>query len=54
MEKVIKGEVLIVGAQCLSAGVLMTNKGKRDVNLADLLKEFNCKEVEITVKEKEK
>jgi hypothetical protein len=49
MEKVIEGEILIVGSQYLANGVLITNKGKRDINLADKLKDFNGKKVKITV-----
>jgi len=49
MEKTIEGEVLLVGSEYLINGILITNKGKRDKNLADELKEYNGKKVIIKV-----
>jgi len=49
MKKVIEGEILTVGSQYLANEVLITNNGKRDINLADKLKDFNGKKVKITI-----
>jgi hypothetical protein len=49
LEKIIEGEVLIVGSQYLASEVLIINKGKRDIVLADMLKKLSGKKVKIRV-----
>jgi hypothetical protein len=50
LEKIIEGEVLIVGAQYLANEIFIIKKGKKDIILADTLKSLNGKNVIITIK----